>query len=66
VSYDLILPFFPEEIRTLLLDPSISDLMINGISGVYAERSGVIGRWNTFSATTRTFSNICSRTPTKK
>jgi pilus assembly protein CpaF len=44
VSYDLILPFFPEEIRTLLLDPSISDLMINGISGVYAERSGVIGR----------------------
>lgn len=44
MSYDLILPFFPEEIRTLLLDPSISDLMINGISGVYAERSGVIGR----------------------
>ena len=44
MSYDLILPFFPEEIRTLLLDPSISDLMINGISGVYAERSGVIER----------------------
>jgi len=44
VSYDLILPFFPEEIRTLLLDPSISDLMINGISGVYVERSGVIER----------------------
>ena len=40
MSYELILPFFPEEIRTLLLDPSISDLMINGISGVYAERSG--------------------------
>ncbi len=44
MSYDLILPFFPEEIRTLLLDPSISDLMINGISGVYVERSGVIER----------------------
>jgi pilus assembly protein CpaF len=44
VSYDLILPFFPQEIRTLLVDPSISDLMINGISGVYAERSGVIER----------------------
>ena len=42
MSYELILPFFPEEIRTLLLDPSISDLMINGISGVYAERSGQI------------------------
>lgn len=44
MSYDLILPFFPEEIRTLLRDPSISDLMINGISGVYAERRGVIER----------------------
>ena len=44
MSYDLILPFFPEEIRVLLMDPSISDLMINGISGVYAERSGQIER----------------------
>ena len=44
MSYDLILPFFPEEIRTLLLDPSISDLMINGTSGVYAERAGVVER----------------------
>ncbi len=42
MSYDLILPFFPEEIRVLLMDPSISDLMINGVSGVYAERSGQI------------------------
>ena len=42
MSYDLILPFFPEEIRTLLLDPSISDLMINGTSGVYADRVGVV------------------------
>ena len=41
MSYELILPFFPEEIRTLLLDPSISDLMINGASGVYADRAGV-------------------------
>ena len=44
MSYDLILPFFPEEIRVLLMDPSISDLMINGVSGVYAERSGQIER----------------------
>ncbi len=41
MSYDLILPFFPEEIQTLLLDPSISDLMVNGTSGVYADRGGV-------------------------
>jgi pilus assembly protein CpaF len=42
VSYNLILPYFPEEIRMLLLDPSISDLMINGTSGVYADRAGVV------------------------
>ena len=42
MSYDLILPYFPAEIRTLLLDPSISDLMINGASGVYADRAGVM------------------------
>jgi len=42
MSFELILPFFPEELRTLLLDPSISDLMINGTSGVYADRGGNI------------------------
>jgi pilus assembly protein CpaF len=42
VSYDLILPFFPEEIRELLLDPSISDLMVNGTTGVYADKGGVV------------------------
>ena len=42
MSFELILPFFPEELRTLLLDPSISDLMINGTSGVYADRGGSI------------------------
>ncbi len=42
MTYDLILPFFPEEIRTLLLDPTISDLMINGTSGVYADRAGAV------------------------
>jgi hypothetical protein len=44
VSYDLILPFFPEEIRGLLLDPTISDLMINGTTGVYADKEGVLER----------------------
>lgn len=41
MSYDLILPFFPEEIQALLLDPTISDLMVNGTTGVYADRAGV-------------------------
>jgi pilus assembly protein CpaF len=42
VSYALILPFFPEEIQKLLLDPTISDLMINGTLGVYADKNGVM------------------------
>ncbi|WP_263378472.1 CpaF family protein [Granulicella paludicola] len=42
MSYDLILPFFPEELRELLLDPSIADLMINGTTGVFADRGGVV------------------------
>jgi pilus assembly protein CpaF len=42
MSFELILPFFPEELRALLLDPSISDLMINGTAGVYADRGGVV------------------------
>ena len=42
MSFQLILPFFPEELRRLLLDPSISDLMINGATGVYADRAGVL------------------------
>ena len=42
MSYQLILPFFSEELRALLLDPSISDLMINGTTGVYADRNGVV------------------------
>src|SRR5487761_1508161 len=42
MSFELILPFFPEELRALRLDPSISDLMINGTTGVYADRGGVV------------------------
>ena len=42
MSFELILPFFPEELRTLLLDPSISDLMINGTTGVFADRNGIV------------------------
>ena len=42
MSYEQILPFFPEELRALLLDSSISDLMINGTRGVFADRNGVV------------------------
>ena len=42
MSFELILPFFPEELRTLLLDPSISDLMINGTAGVFVDRNGIV------------------------
>lgn len=42
MSFELILPFFPEELRALLLDPSISDLMINGTTGVFAVKGGVV------------------------
>jgi pilus assembly protein CpaF len=42
MSYHLILPFFPEELRELLLDSSISDLMVNGTTGVFADRDGVV------------------------
>ena len=43
MSFELILPFFPEELRALLQDDSISDLMINGTTGVFADRGGVVG-----------------------
>jgi len=42
MSYQLILPFFPEELRELLMDSTISDLMINGTSGVFVDRNGVV------------------------
>jgi pilus assembly protein CpaF len=44
MSFDLILPFFPDDLQSLLLDPSISDLMINGTAGVFADRGGVVDR----------------------
>lgn len=42
MSYDLILPYFPKEIQALLLDPTISDLMVNGTRGVFADRAGKV------------------------
>lgn len=41
-GWEKILPFFTEEIQELILDNTISDLMINGTTGVYADRNGLI------------------------
>jgi pilus assembly protein CpaF len=42
MSWDLVLGFFPEEMQTLILDDTISDLMINGTTGVFADRHGIV------------------------
>lgn len=41
-GWEKVLPFFEEELQALILDPTISDLMINGTTGVYADRGGVV------------------------
>ena len=67
MSYHLILPFFPDELRALLLDPSISDLMINGTTGVYADRAGVVagalGDLRTYGATSETPARLARARP---
>jgi pilus assembly protein CpaF len=42
MSWDLVLGFFPEEMQKLILDDTISDLMINGTTGVFADRNGEV------------------------
>ena len=42
MSWDLVLGFFPEEMQRLILDNTISDLMINGTTGVFADRNGMV------------------------
>jgi pilus assembly protein CpaF len=42
MSWDLVLGFFPEEMQELILDATISDLMINGTTGVFADRNGLV------------------------
>ena len=41
-AWEKVLPVFTEDLQALILDPTISDLMINGTTGVYADRGGVI------------------------
>lgn len=41
-GWEKVLPFFEDELQALILDPTISDLMINGTTGVYADRGGVV------------------------
>src|SRR5580698_491942 len=52
MSWDLVLGFFPEEMQRLILDTTISDLMINGTTGVFADRNGVVERIPLASALT--------------
>jgi pilus assembly protein CpaF len=42
MSFATILPYFPAEIRALLLDESVSDLMVNGTRGVFVDRNGAM------------------------
>ena len=42
MSFELILPFFPPEIQELIMDPTVSDLCINGDRSVFVERNGVM------------------------
>jgi pilus assembly protein CpaF len=42
MSFELILPFFPEAIQQLLMDDGVSDLCINGDRGVFVERNGTM------------------------
>jgi pilus assembly protein CpaF len=41
-GWEKVLPFFEDELQALIMDPSISDLMINGTTGVYADRGGIV------------------------
>jgi pilus assembly protein CpaF len=41
-GWEKVLPFFEDELQALILDNNISDLMINGTTGVYADRGGVV------------------------
>ena len=41
-GWERVLPFFEEDLQVLILDPTISDLMVNGTTGVYADRGGVV------------------------
>jgi pilus assembly protein CpaF len=40
--WEKVLPFFEDELQALIMDPTISDLMVNGTTGVYADRGGVV------------------------
>ncbi|MEO8130835.1 MAG: ATPase, T2SS/T4P/T4SS family [Bryobacteraceae bacterium] len=43
-SFDLILPFFPPPVQALLLDSTVSDLMLNASGSVFTDRNGRLGK----------------------
>ena len=44
MAFELILPFFPDALQALILDDAVTDLCINGSTGVFAERDGIISQ----------------------
>ena len=44
MSFELILPFFPQPLQDLILDDTVADLCINGTAGIFIERNGVMAR----------------------
>lgn len=43
-SFDLILPFFPPPVQALILDSTVSDLMLNASGAVFTDRNGRLGK----------------------
>jgi len=43
-SFDLILPYFPPAVQSLILDRTVSDLMLNPSGSVFTERNGRISK----------------------
>ncbi len=59
MSYDLIFRSFQKKFENCCIDPTISDLMINGTSGVYADRAGMVEHVKLSKAYTNETSDSC-------
>src|SRR5215831_10957080 len=44
MAFELILPFLPETLQALILNDQVTDLCINGSTGVFVERDGIMSR----------------------
>lgn len=43
-SFELILPYFPASVQALILDPTVSDLMLNATGSVFTDRNGKLAQ----------------------